>query len=350
MPVYQRLVTVVSCALFYLLAVNDRTWGLGGKYGLVAVLVAMACVEKLCAIMNLVAIEKDWVSIVACIVAMRMRWVSVVTDEAQVVVVAKNDAQALRRMNAQMRRIDLVCKLLGPLCIALVDGWSTRIAIIATLAMNLVSVGLEYFAIAQVYDRVPALQQAKAIRSPEDSQQAAENEEVYSGWHQIHHVFRRTRRDFALYIRHEAFLASFSGSLLYFTVLSFSGQMVTYLLSTGYSPAQIGVARTVSVAFEISATWIAPCLMSVIGPVRAGLWFSSLQLNMLIAGLTVFWVFIDQPLLSASGLVGGTILSRVGLWGFDLCTQVIVQEVGAMGSPTSKCFLSLGLGERGDLN
>lgn len=61
-PVYQRLATVLSCALFYLLAVNDRNWGTGGKYGVVAVLVAMACVEKLCAIMNLVAIEKDWVS------------------------------------------------------------------------------------------------------------------------------------------------------------------------------------------------------------------------------------------------------------------------------------------------
>jgi iron-regulated transporter 1 len=29
---------------------------------------------------------------------------------------------------------------------------------------------------------------------------------------------------------------------------------------------------------------------------------------------------------AASGLVGGVILSRVGLWGFDLCAQSIVQE------------------------
>lgn len=254
------------------------------------------------------------------------------TDEAQVVVVANNDAAALRRLNAQMRRIDLVCKLLGPLCIALVDGWSTQIAILATLAMNLVSVGLEYFSIAQVYDRVPALQQAKAAGTPEVLQQGAQDQAANSGWGRIQPVFRQTKEDFMLYFRHNAFLASFSGSLLYFTVLSFSGQMVTYLLSTGYSPAQIGIARTFSVAFEISATWVAPWLMSGIGPVRAGLWFSSLQLNMLIAGLAVFWVFPDQPMLSASGLVGGTILSRVGLWGFDLCTQVIVQEVT---SPTS---------------
>lgn len=267
---------------------------------------------------------------------------SVATDEAQVIVVANNDAQALRRLNAQMRRIDLVCKLLGPLCIALVDGWSTQIAILANLAMNLVSVGLEYFAIAQVYDRVPALQRAKATGDPEASQQQTEDQAGHGGWSQMQHVFRRTKKDFLLYSRHDAFLASFSGCLLYFTVLSFSGQMVTYLLSTGYSPAQIGVARTLSVAFEISATWIAPWLMSAIGPVRAGLWFSSLQLNMLIAGLTVFWVFADQPMLAASGLIGGTILSRVGLWGFDLCTQVIVQEVNVSCIDIDAFFSPLG--------
>jgi len=33
------------------------------------------------------------------------------------------------------------------------------------------------------------------------------------------------------YIRHSAFLESFSLSLLYLTVLSFSGQMITYLIS-----------------------------------------------------------------------------------------------------------------------
>jgi iron-regulated transporter 1 len=103
--------------------------------------------------------------------------------------------------------------------------------------------------------------------------------------------------------------------------------MVTYLLSAGYSATQVGVARTLSVAFEVLATWVAPWLMSKIGPVRAGLWLSSWQVTMLVAGIIVFWVFVDKPIISASGLVGGTILSRVGLRGFDLCAQLIVQEV-----------------------
>ena len=44
--------------------------------------------------------------------------------------------------------------------------------------------------------------------------------------------------------------------------------------------------------------------------------------------MVIFWACADDwPIVSASGLVGGTILSRLGLRGFDLCVQLIVQEV-----------------------
>ena len=53
-------------------------------------------------------------------------------------------------LNSQMRRIDLICKLGGPLFIALVDGLSTQVAIFLTLGMNIVSIPIEYFTIGQV--------------------------------------------------------------------------------------------------------------------------------------------------------------------------------------------------------
>lgn len=49
-----------------------------------------------------------------------------------------------------MRRIDLFCKLLGPLLISLIDGFATKIAIFVTFGLSVVSVGIEYLAIAQV--------------------------------------------------------------------------------------------------------------------------------------------------------------------------------------------------------
>ncbi|KAH8812846.1 Ferroporti-1 [Xylogone sp. PMI_703] len=320
--VVQRFVVAASCAIFSIFTIHPSLEH-GLKMGMFVVLVLLACLEKLCSIMNLVSVEKDWV-----------------------VVVAQSDLVALRTMNAQMRRIDLLCKLFGPLCIALINGVSTDIAIIVNFAMNLASVLVEYFAIAHVYYDIPELQQAKKPLSthhadPESSQELQSR--LAHNWRHVKVLMKKSAADFSLYLRHRAFLPSIAGALLYLTVLSFAGQMVTYLLSAGYSSTQIGIARTLSVAFEVLATWVAPWLMSMVGPVRAGLWLSSWQVVMLVTGTVVFWVFIDKPIISASGLVGGTILSRVGLRGFDLCTQIIVQEDveedirGAFSSTEAAC-------------
>jgi solute carrier family 40 (iron-regulated transporter), member 1 len=231
-------------------------------------------------------------------------------------------------MNAQMRRIDLLCKLLGPLFIALIDGLSTKIAIIVNFAMNVLFVGVEYFAIARVYWDVPELQHGKGrLRG---SQDGPRNLGFMHNWRHLKTAMAKSAADLNMYFHHGAFLPSMAGALLYLTVLSFAGQMITYLLSVGYNSTAIGIARTFSVGFEVLATWVGPWLMSKIGPVRAGLWMSSWQVASLVAGVAVFWSFPNDHLISASGLVAGTIVSRVGLRGFDLCTQLIVQEVSAI--------------------
>ncbi|KAK3065450.1 hypothetical protein LTS18_006161 [Coniosporium uncinatum] len=304
--VLQRLVVAVSCVMFYLL-INPMALDHGVRIGMFVLLTALACVEKLCSIMNLVSVEKDWV-----------------------VVVCNDDEDALRMLNAQMRRIDLLCKLLGPMLIALLVGISTKIAILTNLAMNVGSVVIEYFAIARVYYDVAKLQEPKKSsqsRRPDTGRSTDLESRWAHTWNHVKQLAKKSRNDFSMYLQHRAFLPSIAGALLYLTVLSFSGQMVTYLLSAGYTAAQVGIARTVSVAFEVVATWVAPWLMGLVGPARAGLWLSSSQVLMLVAGTVVFFIFYDKsPLVSASGLVGGTIFSRVGLFGFDLCTQFIVQE------------------------
>jgi iron-regulated transporter 1 len=60
--VLQRLVVAASCVVFYILAklmlLNPSA---EGKSGPLILLAALACVEKLCSIMNSVSVEKDWV-------------------------------------------------------------------------------------------------------------------------------------------------------------------------------------------------------------------------------------------------------------------------------------------------
>lgn len=249
--------------------------------------------------------------------------------------VSEGNPEVLQVMNAQMRRIDLLCKLFGPLFIAMIDAYSSRVAIIVNFAMNAASIVVEYFAIARVYYEVPKLQEAKIKPRREVPEvleaQLSHNSRpiVIAIWQRLVAVFQQSMQDVSLYLKHQAFLPSIAGAILYLTVLSFGGQMVTYLLSAGYSSLQVGIARTFGVVFEVLATWVAPWLIRRIGAIRAGLWMSSWQITMLAVGVSVFWMFDmkSNSLIAASGLVGGTVLSRLGLRGFDLCVQLIVQEV-----------------------
>ncbi|BAE66043.1 unnamed protein product [Aspergillus oryzae RIB40] len=306
--VLQRIAVSASCVIFYLLAIGQPALSEIDSILLIA-LALLACIEKLCSIMNLVSVERDWVRI---------------ENSSETITIASRPNIAT---NAQMRRIDLICKLIGPLAIALVDGVSTKFAILFNLGMNICSVVVEYFSIARVYYEVPELQERKTKADHDSPSRESDQQSIMARLsHYWHRLTRKALGDFASYFRHPVFLPSFAGALLYLTVLSFAGQMVTWLLSTGYDSTHVGIARTLAVAFEVLATWIAPWLMGRIGPTRAGLWLANWQLASLVAGISIFWIFPDQPLISASGLVGGTILSRVGLRGFDLCVQILVQE------------------------
>ena len=217
-------------------------------------------------------------------------------------------------MNSQMRRIDLFCKLMAPLCISFVDSASPLVAIIVTGGMTTVSLPIEYFAIMRVYNTSPALKVKDIPTSTVGEQSAGE---LY-GW-------MSSLSNTLSYFRHSAFLPSFSLALLYLTVLSFSGQMITYLLAMGLQSSVIGVLRGVAAIFEISATWLAPRIMHRIGPVRSGIWFINWQTLCVGTACFFFW-FDSNPTIIAIGTIGAVIASRVGLWGFDLSVQIIVQE------------------------
>lgn len=244
----QRLAVVVSCAAFLGLIILKDTLSRFLSMALFLLLMFLACTEKLCAIMNTIAVERDWV-----------------------VVIALENEPLLREMNSQMRRIDLSCKLISPLAIALIDGISTSLAVTVTLVVNLTSVVAEYLLIAWVYRRTPSLSNRDTVPSPVDTNESHR-------WWSLQHLRGSSTsiiRQAKAYINSHAFLPSLSLSILYLTVLSFSGQMVTYLFSLEQprlNSTHIGLLRTIATVLEISSTFIAPVLITRLGAVRAGIW------------------------------------------------------------------------------
>lgn len=228
-------------------------------------------------------------------------------------------------LNASMRRIDLFCKLIGPLFISFVDSYSTRVAIWTIFGLNTASVLIEYLAIAQVYRSVPALKRTTPVLHRDGTDEATGNHSQQC--QSIANHLRKASKPWSEYVASPVFLASFALSLLYLTVLSFGATMVTYLLESGFSSLEVSFMRIGSVAAELSGTWTAPRIMNKIGPIRSGLWFLNWQLCC-VAGATAAFVIWDSNFkLVAGSLVVGVALSRIGLWGFDLSVQFLVQEV-----------------------
>ena len=143
------------------------------------------------------------------------------------------------------------------------------------------------------------------------------------------------RDQILLYLRHSVILPSFALSLLHFTVLSFAGHLVAYLMAIGYNPTYIGILRTVSVLVEVSTTCIAPMAMRRVGPIRVGLWSITWQSLWISFGVSIFWSS-DEGWWTTSGLLLGVIASRLGLWGFDLAVQNLIQVV-SNSLDTFKC-------------
>ncbi|EKG13948.1 Ferroporti-1 [Macrophomina phaseolina MS6] len=240
-------------------------------------------------------------------------------------------------LNAVMRRIDLLAKLLAPVFISAVDGFSHVAAIWVVFGQNLLSVLVEYFAIAQVYEAVPRLQALDAARV----QPTEDYQSVHSALtspvtvrrpsqptlpKRVSTYFGHLVQPWVEYVRNRAFLASFSLSLLYFTVLSTGVQIQTYLFTLGFTSLEVSVMRLAAVAMELLATWAAPILMNKIGPVRSGLWFLNEQFTCIAVSVILYLSATAGTKAAGYSLIAGVTFSRLGLWGFDLSVQYLVQE------------------------
>jgi solute carrier family 40 (iron-regulated transporter), member 1 len=306
--VLQRIPVALSCLLLLLLLRypnRESPWFLI----VLGCTTVLACVEKLAAVANTVAVERDWVLVVA--------------DSLDV---------ERRILNVNMRRIDLFCKLSAPVLISFVQSYSTELAIVGMLSMNCASVLVEYFAIYQVYSSIPELATRYApvedldLSGNQSASQMAGSKDG-SRRRTCHYSVSGAFRPWISYIRSPVLLPSLALSLLYLTVLSTGVQYQTYMLSIGFSAFAVSFFRLAAGISEILATFLTPILMKRVGGIRTGLWSINWQLFCLFSGLGAFVSFPGNYKIMGAGLSGGIILSRLGLWGVDLAVQHIVQEV-----------------------
>ena len=302
--------TAMVCGLLFLLIElfkgkkqSSFDWSDGKTVGVFVAMLALAVCAEMAGRGSTLALERDWV-----------------------VVIAGGDKTVLARLNARMRRIDLVCKFCGPMVFGFLmqaaaghdapDDMKIAVTIgtAVVAAWNALTAIPEYALLRRVHA------QCEALQAPRDDSGGAKKKSAFS---QLAGGWRR-------YVAHPVFGASFSYSMLYFTVLDGGTLMTAYLQWTGISPGLLGASRGVGAVFGIIGTLIFPWMRkrrggSLRSPAVISHWLFFLQIAPIAACYMLQWKHTGYFML------GAVVVSRWALWSFDLACTQIMQECVSEG-------------------
>ncbi|VFQ71158.1 unnamed protein product [Cuscuta campestris] len=280
---------------------------------------------------------------------------TILIEREWVVVISEGHTpEMLTHMNSTIRRIDLVSKLFAPVISGSIISFISLTASAMTLALwNLISVCLEYYLLTSVYNGIPVLRECslrRVLRSlpnnielnpsvnheEESLLNVEKNESESSRWVKIRDRVSRILyvNAWKVYLQQDVLLPGLALALLYFTVLSFGSLMTARLEWEGIPAYVIGIARGISAAIGIAATFLYPFLQSQISTVRTGLWSIWSQWSCLLVCVASIWV--NKKLISAYMLMTGVAASRLGLWMFDLA---VIQQMQDDGAESDRCVV-----------
>ena len=199
-------------------------------------------------------------------------------------------------LNANMRRLDLLCKLFAPIFAGILLTHTQFLfpaipekmagGFIATLIIGLWNV-LAFFGelgtVIIVYRLVPALSIKKPRRKSIDQRQDSDDKVSFVSKHcqKLLTPFWTLTTGWKIFWKQEINLAGFSLASIYLTVLGFSGITATYFLTQGLTSDYIGLAQGIGGLVGITGTLAYPFIRSRVGTIRTGLFGMSVQLFML---------------------------------------------------------------------
>ena len=283
----------------------------------------------------------------------------------------------LSNTNTVMKQIELVCKVAAPsgagLFFGLFDNqkvgnddvlvqshWNKlSFAALIIGILNIISLAIEYSLIQKIYELVPLLEVRNDPNENETEIEASAklniplgdshtNEldsmpekvsstiqsgktqtaslSVLSGGKNSRNYPFTLLRGLKLYMQQPIFFGGFALSLLYLNVLSFAALMTAYLVWRRMSYEAIGILKGVSSTIGLLGT-VAYHISSRRHTLSfTGSWSIIFQFSCLTICCASLYVSNDS--LSLTMLVSGVIVSRIGLWVFDLTiTQIMQQKI-----------------------
>ena len=262
------------------------------RYYLFAAAIFFGVIEKLSGIGNTLCVERDWVPVLAAASA------SASTTGASA---SARPGYDLTRLNAGMRRIDLVCKLVAPLVLSVIisasangsgsGSGSMKSGVVAVAGMSCLSWGVEVWSALRVWRACPELwvggkedgydddgdDDGDRVMGRERCSHQMEMSTV-DGDRVIHmqrerarprlsimqirkavaNAWHRQAQQLRQYFSTDVWIPSLSLALLHLSALSYSATFITYLMNGGVSLMWITVARALGSVVEVSSTFVAP--------------------------------------------------------------------------------------------
>ena len=227
---------------------------------------------------------------------------------------SNGNSEWLAKTNSVMSQIDLTTQSVAPaLTAGLFSLFSTaEVATILLLSNFTATFFLCYF-LKSLYEAWPSLHTKNNREYTEITNTETNEEESYSFYKSID-----------IFLDSGCVGVMMSYSYLFLTVLSFDTIMTVYLIFMGMSEFYVGLARGVSAIIGFLGASIYPFAKE-----KFGLWLSgtlALVWQATFVGLAALSFTFSSKNLAIAVLTISVLISRVGLWLFDLCARQIAQE------------------------
>ncbi|RDW78280.1 hypothetical protein BP5796_06132 [Coleophoma crateriformis] len=297
-------------------------------------------------------------SSMANVLSMDRDWVPALVEPPEV-----ESPYSLTHVNATMKRLDVICKLVAPSLLPLVvAAFSSRLGWIAMLAFSTFVNWIFQMWLAMVIakENQQLLAPKQNVEGDNDIDDipggrfTSTSQIMTMSWAQGLHMtmFSKPSSRLKSYFSMQLWPASIAISLLQLTVLSYSATLITYLMEIGFALSTVTIARGSGTAMGLLSTFLTPWAVGFMrrkyarsspghrgkqsAAVRTvGSWAVTSNLIFMIPVVLVLWSMSSKtsnpasqgppPFMVSMILFSFLSLTRIGHWSFELMIQELEQ-------------------------